>query len=100
MIANQQTINANIPSIASSATALASNPARVAWVIQNLGTNPLYVRLGNTASTTVFHAILKAGTVNDDGLGGSCGQEVGVVYTGIITVDGTSPRYTALEIAP
>lgn len=89
----------NTPSIASAATALANNPARGAWQIQNLGTNPLFVRLGADASTSVFHAVLKAGTGNDDGLGGSMSQNTGVVYTGVITVAGTSPRYTVLEIS-
>lgn len=88
----------NTPSIASAATAIALNGARGAWQIQNLGTNPLFVRLGAAASTTVFHAVLKGGTGNDDGLGGSWGQSDGVVYTGIITIAGTSPRYTMMEL--
>lgn len=92
--------NSNTPSIASDATALAANPARIGWQIQNLGTNPLFVRLGASASTTVFHIVLAAGTGNDDGKGGIASQLNGVVYTGIITIAGTSPRYTALEIAP
>ena len=95
-----QTKNANTPSIASAATAIASNPARVAWSIQNLGTNALFVLFGTGASTTVFHVVLKAGTGADDGSGGFISQEAGVVYTGIVTVAGTSPRYTVLEIAP
>jgi len=92
--------NANTPSIASAATAIAANTARIAWTIQNLGTNALFVRLGSGASTTVFHFVLKAGTANDDGLGGICSDAEGVVYTGIITIAGTSPRYTVLELAP
>lgn len=100
MIVCQQTTNSNTPAIASSTTALASNPARVGWTIQNLGTNALFVNLGGTASTTVFHTVLKAGTGNDDGSGGSVGQEQGVVFTGIITIAGTSPRYTVTEFAP
>ena len=90
----------NTPSIASAATALASNTKRLAWSIQNLGQNPLFVLLGTGASTTVFHAVLKAGTGNDDGTGGLLSQAEGTVYTGIITIAGTSPRYTVLEIAP
>lgn len=95
-----QTTNSNTPSIASSTTAIASNTARICWSIQNLGTNALFVRLGTGASTSVFHFVLKAGTGNDDGTGGSVAQESGVIYTGPITIAGTSPRYTALEIAP
>jgi hypothetical protein len=89
---------ANTPSILSAATALASNTARGAWMIMNSGTNPLFVLLGSGASTTVFHAILKACAGQDDGSGGSVSQTSGVVYTGIITVAGTSPRYVVMEL--
>lgn len=89
---------ANTPSIASAATALASNPARAGWMIQNLGTNTLFVLLGSGASTTVFHAVLKGGSGNDDGTGGSMTQMSGTIYTGIITIAGTSPRYTVTEL--
>lgn len=89
---------ANTPSILSSATALAANPNRGAWQIQNLGTNALYVLLGLGASTTVFHIVLKAGSVNDDATGGVVAMESGVIYTGVITVAGTSPRYVVLEL--
>lgn len=96
----QTTGNANTPSIASAATALAANTNRILWNIQNLGTNPLFVRLGAGASTTVFHFVLKGGTANDDGLGGLMSNGEGVVYTGIVTIAGTSPRYTVTELAP
>ena len=89
---------ANTPSIASAATAIAANTARAGWMIQNLGQNPLFVRMGDSASTTVFHIVLKAATANDDGTGGIVNQTEGVVYTGIITVAGTSPRYTVTEL--
>ena len=100
MIVCNQTTNINVPAIISSATALASNPARVGWSIQNLGQNELFVLMGTGASTSVFHTVLKKGTANDDGTGGSVGQEQGVVYTGIITIAGTSPRYVVTEFAP
>lgn len=93
-----QGATANTPSIASAATAIAANTGRGGWMIQNLGTNPLFVLLGSGASTTVFHVVLKAGTGNDDGTGGTVAQMEGIVFTGIITIAGTSPRYTALEI--
>lgn len=89
---------ANTPEIASAATALAANPARCSWSIQNLGTNALFVRRGSGASSTVFHHVLKAGTGNDDGSGGSVSEEAGVVYTGILTIAGTSPRYVVTEM--
>ena len=89
---------ANTPSIASAATAIAANTERAGWSIQNLGQNVLYIRLGASASTSVFHFALKAGTANDDGTGGSVSQTDGTVYTGIITIAGTSPRYTMMEL--
>jgi len=88
----------NTPSIASATTALAANPARGAWMIQNLGTNALFVRLGASASTSIFHVVLQAGSGNDDGKGGSFAQEMGVVYQGIVTIAGSSPRYVVTEI--
>lgn len=89
----------NTPSIASAATALAANSARKYFMITNLGTNPLFVRFGASASTTVFHVCLAAGNVNDDGLGAS--YESGVwCYTGEVSIAGTSPRYTVFEAAP
>ena len=94
------TQNVNTPTIQSSTTALAANTARIGWGIVNLGTNPLYVLMGIDASTTVFHIPLKAASVADDGSGGSVFMEDGVIYNGIITVAGTSPRYTVVEFAP
>lgn len=94
----QPTTAINTPSIASATTAIAANDNRLGWQIQNLGTNPLFVRLGSGASTTVFHAVLKGGTGNDDGLGASMSQTSGTIYSGIITIAGTSPRYTVTEL--
>lgn len=94
------TQDANTPSIQSSATAIAANSARIAWMIQNLGTNALFVRCGSGATTSVFHVVLKAGSGQDDGSGGVLSMEAGTVYNGIVTVAGTSPRYVVLEIAP
>lgn len=95
-----KTVNSNTPEIASAATALAANTARIGWQIQNLGQNALFVRLGAGATTSIFHSVLKAGTANDDGSGGSFSQMTGTVYTGIVTIAGTSPRYVVTEIAP
>ena len=89
---------ANVPEIASAATALAANTERAGWMIQNLGTNPLFVRLATGASTTVFHAVLKGGTGADDGTGGSYSQFGATVYTGLVSIAGTSPRYTVTEL--
>lgn len=89
---------ANTPAIISTATALASNKNRSAWMIQNLSTNPLFVLMGSGCTTSVFHVVLKGATVQDDGTGGSIAQEMGTVYTGIITIAGTSPRYVVTEL--
>lgn len=89
---------ANTPSILSAATALSANSNRKGWMIQNVGTNPLFVLLGSGASTTVFHAVLKGGTAASDGLGGSYEQTSGVIYTGEVTIAGTSPSYVVLEM--
>ena len=100
MIVNQQTIESNVPSVQTGATALAANQKRTAWNIQNVGTNTLFVLLDSTgigASTSVYHFVLKAGSSAADGTGGSVGQEVGTIYTGIISVAGTSPSYVVLE---
>ncbi|MBI3231848.1 MAG: hypothetical protein HYZ51_02080 [Candidatus Doudnabacteria bacterium] len=93
-----QTQNINTPAIVSAATALAVNADRRGWSIQNIGTNPLFVRLGSGASTTVFHFICKAGTAQDDGTGGSINQTEGVVFTGLISIAGTAPRYVVMEM--
>ena len=96
----QTTQNANVPSILSGTTALPANRERIAFTIQNLGTNPLFVLLGAGASTSVFHIILKGSTLANDGSGGSLAMEAGVVYNGVITVAGTSPSYVVTEMAP
>lgn len=95
-----QTTKSNTPAIIGTATAMSANEGRLAFSIQNLGTNALFVLLGSGATTSVFHVVLKGGTGNDDGTGGSLSMESGAVYTGIITVAGTTPRYTVTELAP
>lgn len=95
-----QTTASNTPAIVSAATALAANSGRLGFSIQNLGTNALFVLMGSGASTSVFHVVLKAGAGNDDGSGGVLSMEAGVVYTGIVTIAGSSPRYTVTEFAP
>lgn len=93
-----QTEKINTPEILSAATALATNANRKAWSIQNLGTNVLFVRLGTGATTSVFHYCIKGGSGNDDGTGGSVSQTDGVVFTGEISIAGTSPRYVVSEM--
>ena len=93
-----QTAKINTPAIIATSTALASNPARNGWSIQNLGTNVLFVRLGTGATTSVFHYCVKGGGGNDDGTGGSVSQTDGVVFTGEISIAGSSPRYVVMEM--
>ncbi len=94
----QPTLNVNIPSILTG-TALAANPARISFMIQNVGSNPLFVNFGGTASSSVFHAVLKGGTGDSDGLGASYSSG-SVCFTGAVTFAGTSPKYVITELAP
>lgn len=75
---------------------LAENEYRISLIIQNLGTNSLFVKLGDGASTSSFDFVLSPGTNADDGLGGIFAEDT-TTYTGIITIAGTSPRCTATE---
>jgi len=98
MIVIGQTQAVNTPAIISTATALSANANRMGFEIQNVGTNPLYVLLGTGASTTVYHKILKVATSATSGDGGVYSMLNGTVYTGIVTVAGTSPSYVVTEL--
>jgi len=90
---------ANTPSIVTSAgDVLSANNDRRAWHIQNVGTNPIFVLLGTGASTSVFHFVIKGGTGDSDGNGGSVGQSEGLVYGGVISIAGTTPKAVIMEI--
>lgn len=80
--------SAAILTVAGSVTTTAG---KIAY-IQNLGTNPLFVKRGAGASTTSAHYVLEAGTGADDGKGGSVRIED---FIGEISVAGTSPRFLA-----
>lgn len=95
-----RTQSATVTPLASAATALASNPARVGFMIQNLGTNPLFVKYGASATSSDFSVVLKGSTVQDDGTGGVLTSADTAVYTGIVTTAGTTPRYAVTELAP
>lgn len=81
----------------SDATAAEPNEARMSYKIQNLGTNVLFVKEGDSASTSDADHVLPGGSGNDDGEGGFYEMPAGQVYTGIITIAGTSPRYTIIQ---
>ena len=70
-------------------TVLVPNGNRLAWFVQNLGTNPLYVKMGAGASTTDFDFALKGCTAQDDGTGGYISDEI---FQGTVSIAGTSPR--------
>lgn len=78
-------------------TALVASPARVSYKIQNLDTDALFVKEGSGASITDFTYVLAGGTLADDGTGGSYDSPSDQVYVGIITVAGTTPRFTASQ---
>lgn len=98
MIVIGQTQAVNTPSVSSNATALAANLNRIGFQIQNVGTNPLYILFGSGASTSVYHVLLKAASTATAGDGGVFNMTNGTVYTGIVTVAGTSPSYVVLEL--
>jgi hypothetical protein len=93
-----QKSTANTPSILTDTTGIPENAARAGWSIQNVGTNPLFVRLGAGASSTVYHYVLKGGTGDSDGLGALVAQTTGTVFTGTVSVAGTSPKYVVTEM--
>lgn len=100
---NIPTQNSNTPAVLTPTTGdtvIASNPARIGFSVQNLGTNALFLRLGAGATTSVFHTVLKGGTGTDDGTGGSYSMEAGVIFSGNVSVAGTSPRCVITELAP
>jgi len=96
-----QRSTANTPAILTPTTGdtvLVANTARCAWSIQNLDTYILYVKFGAGATDTDFNIALIAGSGADNGTGGVYSQEEGVIYTGIVSVAGTTPRCVVTEI--
>lgn len=79
---------------------LAPNTARRSFSIQNVGTTAAKVCFG-TATTDVFHFVLKGGSADNDGLGGSITFNSGYIYNGNITFFGASTaKVVAFEQAP
>lgn len=94
------TQNINTPEIfASAGTIVAANTKRVYLFIQNVGQNPLFIRFGGTASSTVYHVVLKGGTADSDGLGASITFDR-CVPTGLVSMAGTTPKAVVIELAP
>lgn len=90
------TIHTRTGIVTSAGQLLPANEYRRNVIIQNLGTNPLFVKFGDSASTSSFDFILSPGTANDDGLGGIFAEDT-LSYTGVISVAGTSVRCTATD---
>lgn len=58
--------------------------------VQNLGTNPLFVKRGTGASASSFSYELQGAGAVDDGTGGAIVIED---WIGVVSVFGTSPRF-------
>ena len=93
------TSTSNTPTVATSTTIMAANEDRAAFMIQNQDTGALKVCFGGTASSTVYHIVLKGCTGAADGSGGTVSMEGPVVFTGKITCySAGTPSYTFLEM--
>ncbi len=95
-----QSTQAAFSAVQTSTTALVANIARIAFSIQNQSTNILYVKCGASCSSSDYTWTLKACSATADGTGSLVSMEAGVVYNGLITIAGTNPSYSVLEIAP
>lgn len=76
---------------------VATLAAREIVYIQNLGTNPLFVRRATGAASNAFHYVLAAAVAADDGTGGAIAIDD---HVGVVSVAGTSPRFIAWKVAP
>ena len=86
--------------ISSAAVVLNANVNRAGFILQNQGTNPLFIAFGSGATLVqplLYHVVLRAGTATYDGSGATLTQMAGVVYQGQITAAGTGPLYTIAE---
>jgi len=76
-------------------TVFDEDSSAVGLIMQNLGTNPLFVKFGASASTSDFDLILPAATGSDNGTGGAQQFPLGGLTAGTtVSVAGTSPRFT------
>jgi len=78
-------------------TAAEANSGRISYKIVNLDTDPLFVKEGAGCTTTDFDYILAGGTGADNGTGASYDSPSSNCYQGIITVTGTTPRFSITE---
>jgi hypothetical protein len=92
-----QPSQASTPSLSTQATVLAVNLSRAGFIMQNQGTNPIYVAFGSGATSSVYHIVLAKSTAAGDGSGAIFSMDSGVIYTGIVTAAGTGLSYTVAE---
>lgn len=84
-----------------STTALASNPARIKWIIQNQDTAKLFLKFGAGCSGSDYDLVLKASSSAADGTGGSYNEASGTIFTGVVSVfSAGTPSYTVSENQP
>jgi hypothetical protein len=94
-VSSQTKQTASAPSSFTPATADASVFTLAAGekgFIQNLGTNPLFVKRGAGATSSSFNYVLAASAEVDDGTGGSLVIDD---FVGVVSVAGTTPRFIA-----
>ena len=63
--------------------------------VQNLGTNPLFIRRATGASSSALHCVLAGGGANDDGTVAAIEIDD---YIGVVSATGTSPRFVAWKL--
>lgn len=85
-----RTAPSNFAPISSAADITLANGDRL--FVQNLGTNPLFVRRGTGATSSLFNYVLQAAGAADDGTGGAIIIDD---FVGIVSFAGTSVRYNA-----
>jgi hypothetical protein len=73
------------------------NPARVSYFVQNLSTEPLFVKEGPGCTSSDFTFVLSAGASNDDGNGSCFEASSGQVYVGEISFNSVDVRFTLTE---
>lgn len=98
IIQQRSKVNSRSAGPIATATALASFGDRCGFTIQNQATAALFVKFGDSCSTSDYDIVLKGGAGAADGSGGALYERGTMVYTGIITVAASgTPSYTASD---
>jgi hypothetical protein len=85
---------ANVRGVLSTSQPLDNQQNRDFFVIQNQGTNALYVKYGTGCTTSDYDVILSACSSAADGTGGVLTDDS---YKGPVSIAGTSPSYSIVE---